>query len=228
MLFFLICWHWAKMATSHMYRASCLTLEIKEFRCYEAKIEKKSAVTVSRTEDASGLSRQNKKKVQGSPVLQSSPQFHNPVHNLVHSSVQSPVHIIQSSGFVPTPSLYTWLSYPYTGLIYGHKILIFTWCSCNLYICIPSDDTKSCLDTRTTEITWYLLLTSFTFHNYNNKWVHMNSIAHKINLSKSLVHLTYASSSALKAMNKPSSVKLGGLHVLISMKRVHSTSVQLS
>ena len=45
-----------------MLRTSCLTLEIDEFRCYmyEAKIEEseKPAVTRSRTQDTSGLSRQ--------------------------------------------------------------------------------------------------------------------------------------------------------------------------
>ena len=44
-----------------LLKASCLTLEINEFRCYEAKIEeseKKPAVTGNRTQDTSGLSRQ--------------------------------------------------------------------------------------------------------------------------------------------------------------------------
>ena len=41
-----------------MLRASCLTLEINEFRCYEAKIEKVKmpAVAGSRTRDTFGLS----------------------------------------------------------------------------------------------------------------------------------------------------------------------------
>ena len=46
---------------SVILRASHLTLEIKEFRCYEAKIEeseKRPAVTGSRTQDTSGLSHQ--------------------------------------------------------------------------------------------------------------------------------------------------------------------------
>ena len=39
--------------------ASCLTLEIREFRCREAKIEvKRSTVTGSQTQDTSGLSHQ--------------------------------------------------------------------------------------------------------------------------------------------------------------------------
>ena len=71
------------MATSHMNRASCHMLEINEFRCYEVKIEKKLAVTVSQTEDTSGLSDQKKKKkkkVQGSPV-------HNPVYSSIIQSI---------------------------------------------------------------------------------------------------------------------------------------------
>ena len=60
-------------------------LEINEFRCYEVKIEKKLAVTVSQTEDTSGLSDQKKKKkkkkkVQGSPV-------HNPVYSSIIQSI---------------------------------------------------------------------------------------------------------------------------------------------
>ena len=41
-----------------MLRASCLTLEINEFRCYEVKIEEseKPAAAGSRTQDTSGLS----------------------------------------------------------------------------------------------------------------------------------------------------------------------------
>ena len=43
-----------------MLRASCLTLEINEFRCYEMKIDEseKAAVAGSQTQDTSGLSRQ--------------------------------------------------------------------------------------------------------------------------------------------------------------------------
>ena len=40
-----------------MLKASCLTLEINEFRCYEVKIEE-SEKAGSRTQDTSGLSRQ--------------------------------------------------------------------------------------------------------------------------------------------------------------------------
>ena len=43
-----------------LLKASCLRLEINEFRCYEVKIEEseKPAVAGSRTQDTSGLSRQ--------------------------------------------------------------------------------------------------------------------------------------------------------------------------
>ena len=44
-----------------MLRASCLTLELKEFRCYEAKIEegeKAGSRQGSQTHDATSLSRQ--------------------------------------------------------------------------------------------------------------------------------------------------------------------------
>ena len=51
-------------------------LEINEFRCYEVKIEKKLAVTVSQTEDTSGLSDQKKKKKRKkSRVVQFTIQF---------------------------------------------------------------------------------------------------------------------------------------------------------
>ena len=54
---------WLHICTTHLYphfllRASCLTLKIEEFRCYEAKIDKRLAVSESWTRDTSGLSRQ--------------------------------------------------------------------------------------------------------------------------------------------------------------------------
>ena len=41
-----------------MLRESCLKLEIKEFRCYEAKNRERPAAAGSRTQDTSGLSHQ--------------------------------------------------------------------------------------------------------------------------------------------------------------------------
>ena len=55
-----------------LLRASCLTLEINEFGCYEAKLEeseKKLAATGSRTQATSGLGLGYTARVDGRPAV---------------------------------------------------------------------------------------------------------------------------------------------------------------
>ena len=69
---------------SVMFRASRLMLEIKEFRCYEAKIEeseKRPVATGSQTQDTSDLSRQC------SATELRQPDNHQPLHIMFKQSV---------------------------------------------------------------------------------------------------------------------------------------------
>ena len=88
-----------------MLKASCLTLEINEFRCYEAKIEEsekgRPAVAGSRTQDTSGLSRQC------SATEPQQPDNHQPSQSSICTAqvlLNAPVTHLAATQYVPSLS----------------------------------------------------------------------------------------------------------------------------